>query len=84
MSPIVAIIQSLLILLQILFIARFIAQLFDAMGRNPITRTLIDITEPILAPVRRILPSTGMLDFSPMIVLILLQVLQRVLASYAY
>ena len=79
MSPIVGIIQALLVLLQILFIARFIAQLFDAMGRNPITRTLIDITEPILAPVRRILPPMGGLDLSPTIVLLLLFMLQQVL-----
>ena len=80
MSPIVGIIQSLLVLLQILFIARFIAQIFDATGRNPITRTLIDITEPILAPVRRIMPPMGGIDFSPTVVLILLFVLQRVLS----
>ncbi len=80
MSPIIGIIQSLLVLLQILFIARFIAQLFDATGRNPITRTLIDITEPILAPVRRIMPPMGGLDFSPTVVLLLLFVLQRVLS----
>ena len=80
MSPIVGIIQSLLVLLQILFIARFIAQIFDATGRNPITRTLIDITEPILAPVRRIMPPMGGIDFSPTVVLLLLFVLQRVLS----
>jgi YggT family protein len=79
-SPIIGIIQSLLVLLQILFIARFIAQLFDATGRNPITRTLIDVTEPILAPVRRIMPATGGIDFSPTVVLLLLFVLQRVLS----
>ncbi len=80
-------IQLLSILIQVLsflFIARFIAQILDQRGNNPITRLLLDITDPILAPVRRITPSTGMLDFSPMVVLILLQVLQRVLVSYAY
>ena len=80
MSPIVGIIQSLLVLLQLLFIARFVAQLFDATGRNPITRTLIDVTEPILAPVRRLMPPTGGIDFSPTVVLLLLFVLQRVLS----
>ena len=80
MSPVVGIIQALLVLLQILFIARFIAQLFDAMGQNPITRTLIEITEPILAPVRRIMPPMGGIDFSPTVVLLLLFVLQRVIS----
>ena len=80
MSPIIGIIQSVLVLLELLIIARFIAQLFDATGRNPITRTLIDVTEPILAPVRRLMPPTGGIDFSPTVVLLLLFVLQRVLS----
>ena len=64
-------------LLQFLFIARFIAQLIDAGGGNPITRFLVETTEPILAPVRRLLPSFGGLDFSPMIVLFGLDILRR-------
>lgn len=68
-------------LLQFLFFARFIAQLIDRGGGNPITRFLVEITDPILAPVRRILPSAGGLDLSPMIVLFGLFLLQRFLAS---
>jgi YggT family protein len=34
---------------------------------------LYAITEPVLGPVRRILPRTGMLDLSPIVVLLLLQ-----------
>ena len=79
--PVLGLISSFIYLLQFLFIARFIAQLIDAGGSNPITRLLIDLTEPILAPVRRILPSTGMIDFSPTVVLLLLYVLQRVIVS---
>lgn len=79
--PVLGLISSFIYLLQFLFIARFVAQLIDARGGNPITRLLIDLTEPILAPVRRILPSTGMIDFSPTIVLLLLYVLQRVIVS---
>jgi YggT family protein len=84
MSSLIPLLSIISQLLSFLFIARFIAQILDQSGGNPITRLLLDITDPILAPVRRIMPSTGMLDFSPMVVLILLQVLQRVLASYAY
>jgi YggT family protein len=79
-SPI-ELISFLIRALQILFIARFIAQLVDMRGGNPITRFLIDITEPILAPIRRLLPSTGGIDFSPTIVLFGLILLQRVILS---
>ena len=37
------------------------------------------ITEPILAPIRRVLPTFGMVDFSPMVAMILLVVIQEVL-----
>jgi YggT family protein len=68
-------------ILQLLFVARLVAQLIDRNGSNGITRLLLDLTEPILAPIRRLMPATGGLDFSPTIVLILLVVLQNVLRS---
>jgi YggT family protein len=68
-------------ILQLVFLARLIAQLIDRSGGNPITRLLIDLTEPILAPVRRLMPATGGIDFSPTIVLILLVILQRFIVS---
>jgi YggT family protein len=37
------------------------------------------MSEPILGPVRRILPSTAGIDFSPFVVMILLQFLRRLL-----
>ncbi|AJD50025.1 hypothetical protein S7S_18065 [Isoalcanivorax pacificus W11-5] len=40
---------------------------------NPFTAIMIQITEPVMAPVRRILPSMGGLDLSPLIVLLIIQ-----------
>ena len=42
------------------------------------------ILEPILRPVRRIMPNTGAIDFSPMVVIIGLSMLQIVLKNLAY
>lgn len=81
MDPFIGLISILIRLLQILFIARFIAQLVDMRGGNPITRFLIETTEPILAPVRRLMPSTGGIDFSPTIVLLGLFLLQMVISG---
>lgn len=36
-------------------------------------------TEPLLAPIRNILPSTGMIDFSPIILWFLIDIIHRVL-----
>jgi YggT family protein len=41
------------------------------------------ITAPIYRPIRRILPDFGGIDFSPLIVLILIQVLKKLLAGVA-
>ena len=38
------------------------------------------ITEPVLAPIRRMLPSTGGLDFSPMVVLVILWIIRYAVA----
>jgi YggT family protein len=40
------------------------------------------VTEPILAPIRRVLPKMGMLDFSPMVAIILLTVIRRMISSF--
>ncbi len=60
-------------------IARALASWFVQDQSNPIVQMLHDITEPIVGPVRRFMPSTGMMDFSPLVALILLQILETVL-----
>lgn len=39
------------------------------------------ITEPILGPIRRVLPSFGMFDFSPMVALVILWLIRTVVAD---
>jgi YggT family protein len=41
---------------------------------HPVRRTLDSIVRPMLTPIRRVLPPAGMLDFSPFVLLILVQV----------
>jgi YggT family protein len=43
---------------------------------NPIVQIIRSITDPILEPARRLIPPIGGLDFSPIVVLLLLSVLQ--------
>ncbi|MBS0849307.1 YggT family protein [Citrobacter sp. JGM124] len=44
-------------------------------GRSPIEYVLIQMTEPMMAPIRRILPAMGGIDFSAMIVILILYAL---------
>jgi len=43
---------------------------------------LRQITEPILAPLRRIIPLIGMIDITPIVAIIILQIISQVLAAY--
>lgn len=46
---------------------------------NPIVKVVHRLTEPVLAPVRRLLPAAGGFDFSPLLVLLAIRLLQRLL-----
>jgi len=48
---------------------------------HPVRRVLDSIVQPLLAPIRRFMPQTGMFDFSPIVLLILVQLIGRALAS---
>ena len=49
---------------------------------HPLRRTIDNLIEPMLAPIRRIVPLIGMFDFSPLILLILIQVLASALIAF--
>ncbi|MEP9369674.1 YggT family protein [Xanthobacter sp. VNH20] len=55
---------------------------------NPVVRTIGEfiyrITEPLLAPLRSILPSLGGLDLSPMVLILLIIFIERVIGLYIY
>lgn len=59
--------------------ARVLLSWFPAAAANPIGRVVFDVTEPILGPIRRVIPSLGMLDISPLVALLLLQVLRSII-----
>jgi len=46
---------------------------------HPAVQLLLDVTEPVLRPIRELMPAMGMFDFSPIIALLLLNVLEGLL-----
>lgn len=64
-----------------IMLARVLMSWVNIDPNSPLARTLYDLTEPLLRPVRNALPPTAGIDFSPMIVMILLQVLGQILIS---
>ena len=46
---------------------------------HPIRRSIDSVVEPMLAPIRRVVPLLGVLDLSPLILIILIQLLSNIL-----
>jgi YggT family protein len=46
---------------------------------NAFVRVVRQLTEPVLAPLRKVLPTAGGFDFSPIVALIAIRLLQRLL-----
>jgi YggT family protein len=67
--------------LNIAIFARVIMSWLPLNPENPIVRVLLNLTEPILGPIRRVMPRMGMLDLSPFFALILIGLAERVLVT---
>ncbi len=74
MNFIAAFIRFLIDVLTIAIFARVIISWFPVNPGNRLVDVLYQVTEPILAPLRRIIPRVGMIDLTPMIAIILLRV----------
>ena len=48
---------------------------------HPIRQTLDRVVEPLLNPIRRVIPTIGMFDFSPLILIILVQLVSGILRT---
>ena len=48
---------------------------------NPLVKIIYQLTEPLLAPIRRVLPQGGGLDFSPMVALIVVLIVEQIVLT---
>ena len=76
----VRLIQFLAQLLSLVIIISAVLSFFMS-PFNPIRQALDRIVNPMLAPIRRIIPPLGMMDISPIILLILIQVIASLLSN---
>lgn len=65
--------------LQFAIIVRALMSWFNPNPENPIVRFVIEITEPVLAPLRRIVPRLGMIDITPIVAMLLMGLIMDVL-----
>jgi len=72
-GPLIAnFLQVLVMAVWLLVLGRVLVSWVDPRGSNQLSLFLIQATEPFLAPIRRLLPQTGMIDFSPLILMLIL------------
>ncbi len=74
------IIRYLCEVLSLVIIARVIVSWFSPSPTNRLAIILYQVTEPLLAPLRRIIPRVGMFDSTPLVAIIVLQFLAGLLS----
>ena len=65
--------------LSLVIIARVIVSWFSPSPTNRLVIILYQLTEPFLAPLRRIIPRVGMFDFTPLVAIIILRLIVSLL-----
>lgn len=80
MSLLVTIINATVFVLTILvFIYSLLGYFLDRY--HPVRQSMGQIVEPMLAPIRKLIPSTGGIDLSPLVLIILLQIIEAILVA---
>ena len=88
----IQIVQLLTNVLVMLIIVQFVIGLlfaFNVVNSSnqflmAVYRSINSLLEPALGPIRRIMPNTGAIDFSPLVLIIALQIVLIVLSNVAY
>ncbi len=60
---------------------RAILSWFPISPNNPLVGVLFQVTEPFIAPLRRVIPLLGMMDITPLVAMVLLQIVASTLAG---
>jgi len=84
LNPIIQVVDIVFEVLVWLIIARCILSFVRHNPYQPVIRFVYDVTEPIMAPFRRLIPAAGGLDFSPIVVLLVLSLVQRIVVRFLY
>jgi len=84
MAKIVELAGGLLTIYKYILLASVIISWVNADPYNPVVRFIYRITDPLLNKIRRHMPDTGMIDFSPLVAFALIYVIQIIVFDTAY
>lgn len=83
MAVVVNFVAALIWVLTFAIVIRALLSWFPLSLDNPLVVFLFQITEPVLAPLRRIIPRAGFLDLTPMIAIVVLQLVLQLIYGLA-
>ena len=76
MAALLYLIDTLLSLVQLAFLLRLLLQWARADFRNPLLRAIVQLTNPVLVPLRRLIPALGRLDTASVLVVVAVALLR--------
>lgn len=74
-------INILFTVLELAILARVVLSWFRVAPYHPAVAFLYQITEPILRPLRQVIPPLGMIDISPIVALILMDIVRQIIRA---
>ncbi len=78
---IVGLVQLLFELYILVLLARVLLSWVQVDPQNPIVNVIHQLTEPLLAPIRRLLPQSGSIDFSPMVAFVVVLIAEQIVLT---
>jgi YggT family protein len=82
MAPLAGLVNDAFFLYSLVLLARVVASWIPGLDpRQPVVQLLVTLTEPVLAPLRRLLPPVGGLDVSPLVAFLLLELVRRLVVQ---
>lgn len=84
MGSIISLLASLVSLYSFIIFVRVLLTWIPGLDPyNPIVQFLHQITDPVMEPARRIIPPIGMIDISPIVVMVVMSILAQILQDLA-
>ncbi|MGE0583206.1 MAG: YggT family protein [Steroidobacteraceae bacterium] len=74
MSALIYIVETLLSLVYFVFLLRLLLQLVRADFRNPLSQAIVRLTNPVILPLRRVLPPAGKFDTASIVAVLLVAI----------
>lgn len=77
MNPLLSVVQLFFQLYSFAILGRALVSWVQVDPYHPAVRFLHDVTEPVMAPIRQVMPATGMFDFTAIVAMVLVQTAGR-------